>query len=676
MKLDDSIKQIKGIGEKREKELNGLDIYSVEDLLYYFPRKYENRQLFPSFSSLKEGEKGALALKILGIIPSRGKGAWQRVSFEAEDSRGLRGQITFFNQNYLKNRLKSGNTYIFYGALTYYGRLRTFTNPEIIWKKHEKNKIKALYSQKKGFSSEVMTRLIGNIPLDSMEIQDNLPLVLRENYGLMDRKSALMAIHHPQSMDVLENAKKRFIFEEFFYQQLGIFYLHSLDQNKTSPLRFYKKDEILNFFKDLPYSLTTGQELVWSEIENDLISGNVMNRLVQGDVGSGKTIIAIAALYFTVLNNYQGALMAPTEILARQHYESFQELLGNLPVTIALLTGSVKEKEKESILQRVSNGDIDILIGTHALIEDSVMFKNLGLTITDEQHRFGVRQRERLREKGKDIHTLVMTATPIPRTLALTYYGDLDVSIIDTLPPGRQKVETIPIGEGQLPQAFEFIRSQLRAGRQGYFVCPLIEDNETMDLDAVLDIYHELKEKHLQDFTLGLLHGKMKNDEKDHVMDLFYSNKIQALVSTTVIEVGVNVPNANFIFVYNAERFGLAQLHQLRGRVGRGKHKSTCILYNTGVSEISRARLSILQKSQDGFYIAEKDLELRGAGDFFGTRQHGFMELKIGDPIIHREIFHLAQKEARRFHRRFPWKDLGENPLKQKLVKMFASRKG
>ena len=411
---------------------------------------------------------------------------------------------------------------------------------------------------------------------------------------------------------------------------------------------------------------------VWNEIQKDLYSNKILHRLIQGDVGSGKTIIGILSLYLTVLNGYQGALMAPTEILASQHYESFVELLHNRDVKIELLTGSVKEKNKRKIVDKVASGEIDILIGTHALIEEDVVFHRLGMTITDEQHRFGVRQRELLREKGSNIHTLVMSATPIPRTLALTVYGDLDVSVIDTLPPGRQKVETIPLDQNQLPHAFDYIRQQLRDGRQAYFVCPLIEENDKLDLDPVMTIYEELSTHYLKDFSIGLLHGKMKNEEKDDIIQRFHRNECQALVSTTVIEVGVNVPNANVMFVYNAQRFGLAQLHQLRGRVGRGQYKSTCFLYNTGNSEISRERLRILQKSQDGFYIAQKDLELRGAGDFFGTRQHGFMDLKIGDPVRHQDIFHWAQLEARRFHRRFSWKNLGDNPVREKLLKMFA----
>lgn len=672
MKLDDSVRTVKGVGPKKEEKLNRRGITTVEDLLYTFPRTYEYHREIPSFRYGNEGDKVALTLKILGILPTRRKGNLQILSFEGEDREGNIGRVTFFNANYLRNRFKKGNFYTFYGPISYFGRMKTFTNPKVL-KEWEKDEIEPVYLQREGIRTGDFKKMIRNALYELEEPEENLPLVLRKVYHLPARGEALQEIHAPTNFDNLKNARRRLVFEEFFFLQLGIFYLHSVGENRAKSLPFKPKEEMTDFFRSLPYSLTPGQEKVWREIEGDMVSGRTMNRLVQGDVGSGKTVIAVAALYLNALNGYQGVMMAPTEILARQHFESVRELLDGFGINTDLLVGSMTKKEKREVLERLASGETDILVGTHAVIQDTVIFKNPGLTVTDEQHRFGVRQRECLKEKGIGTHTLVMSATPIPRTLALTLYGDLDVSVIDTLPPGRQPIETIPIGEGQLEQAFDFIRGQLDSGRQAYFVCPLIEDSDKSELDAVEGTYKELSENILRDYSVALLHGKMKNEEKDEIINTFYENRIQALVSTTVIEVGVNVPNANIMFIYNAERFGLAQLHQLRGRVGRGRYKSWCFLYNTGNTEKADERMSILQRSRDGFYIAEKDMEMRGSGDFFGTRQHGFMELKIGDPVKDRDLFLLAQKEARRFHRRFPWEQLGDNPVRKRLLRMFES---
>ena len=461
----------------------------------------------------------------------------------------------------------------------------------------------------------------------------------------MEKNEAVRNIHRPKSKKHYLLARNRLVFEEFLIFQLAIFRLKKDDKiSKGVPIEINK--EIYRFIEELPFKLTDGQNKVVEEIFKDMTSDTRMNRLLQGDVGSGKTIVAIIAMYLSYINGYQSTIMAPTEILARQHLESFRSLLEPLGVQVELLVGSTTKKNKERILEGIKNGSIHVLIGTHALIEESVEFRNLGLNVTDEQHRFGVRQRESLNTKEKKAHTLVMTATPIPRTLSLILYGDLSISTIDTMPPNRKQIDTIAINNSMLDRAIGFVQEEVKKGRQAYIICPLIEESEVFDLNSAEEVYKDLKLDYFKDFQIELLHGKMNAKEKNEVMERFEKNETKIIVSTTVIEVGVNVPNASIILIYNSERFGLAQLHQLRGRVGRGEHQSYCILYNESKSEISWQKMKVMTDSTDGFYIANKDLELRGSGDIFGTKQSGLMDFKLADVSRDINILKYAQQEA------------------------------
>ena len=480
-----------------------------------------------------------------------------------------------------------------------------------------------------------------------IKIPEYMPEYLLKKYRLCGIEYAIKNIHFPKDKESLKIALYRLIFEELLVLQLGLFMYKggSSDEKGILFKRNQRLDEVL---KSLPFSLTRAQNRALNEIIDDMCSEKVMNRLVQGDVGSGKTVVALLALAECVFNGYQGALMAPTEILAQQHYESFTETFEDIGINVELLTGSVTKKQKEGILQRAKDGEIDILIGTHALIEDNVEFKNIGLVITDEQHRFGVRQRGKLSSKGESPDILVMTATPIPRTLALILYGDLDISIIDELPPGRQPIETIAVEKKKRDKVYNsLVRREVDKGRQVYIVCPLVEESETLDITSATETAEEIKRDFFPDLRVGLLHGKMKPSEKDTIMTAFKNHELDILVSTTVIEVGVNVPNSTLMIIENAERFGLAQLHQLRGRVGRGKHQSYCVLIYGSNSEVCRKRMSIMEETNDGFKISEKDLEIRGPGEFFGTMQHGVPELKVANLFKHMKILKTVQQEAR-----------------------------
>ncbi|HHY90055.1 MAG TPA: ATP-dependent DNA helicase RecG, partial [Clostridiales bacterium] len=477
----------------------------------------------------------------------------------------------------------------------------------------------------------------------------------------------------PESLQALKEARYRLIFEELFLLQLGLLLIKNHYAREGKGIAFNAPISVNPLIESLPFQLTDAQKKVLREIQSDMESNKVMNRLVQGDVGSGKTVIALIALYKAVLNGYQGALMAPTEILAQQHFHSAQQWLAPLGVRIALLSGSLLKKEKEKVLHEIQNGKINLVIGTHALIQDTVCFKKLGLVVTDEQHRFGVRQRNLLAEKGHRPDVLVMTATPIPRTLALILYGDLDISVIDTLPPGRKKIKTRCISEKQRRQAYEFVRQQIQKGRQAYVIAPLIEDSEIIHAHSAMKLYDELKEKFFPDIRIALLHGKMKWDEKELVMRQFQSGEVQLLVSTTVVEVGVHVPNATVMLIENSERFGLAQLHQLRGRVGRGNEQSYCILVHNSSDPLTIQRLKTLEQVHDGFAVAEKDLELRGPGEFFGLRQHGLPEFKIANLFKHIKILKQAQKEAVHLIREDSNLSLDKNLLlKNKIMDQFG----
>lgn len=650
MSLDNSIQYIKGVGPAKAKKLNKLKIYTILDLLYYIPRDYEDRSIFTNLRDGKNGQKESFKLRVIG--PGRVSNIRRNLSIlkvPVEDESSV-GYLVFFNQNFQKNNLLVGREYAVNGKVNRSSMEVQVSSPvfEPIEKYNEVGRIVPIYPLTEGISNKEVRRIIETAYKDySQYIEDIIPEDLIRKYNLMTRKDALKKIHFPEDYKEFERARATLAYEELLVLQLSLGLIRNRDLSVQGGIVYPKEDFIKDFIDKLPYKLTNAQLRVIGEIKADMESDKKMARLVQGDVGSGKTIVAIVALLKAVKAKYQASMMAPTEILARQHFQSLNELLTPEGINIRLLVGSLKESEKLEILEGLENGQVDIVVGTHAIIQEGVNFKNLGLAITDEQHRFGVKQRESLTNKGRSVDVLVMTATPIPRTLALIFYGDLDISIIDELPPGRQKIDTFAVGMDMIPRVHKFIEKNILEGRQAYIVSPLIEENESLDLESAEEIYESLVSGDLKDFKIALLHGRMKAKEKDAIMEEFKEGRLDVLVSTTVIEVGVNVPNSNLMVVYNAERFGLAQLHQLRGRVGRGEHKSYCVLINNSSNEIARERMRIMQASEDGFKIAEKDLELRGPGEFFGTRQHGLPEFKVANLARDINILKYAELDSK-----------------------------
>lgn len=650
MDLNKDIQYVKGIGPKKAYKLNKLGIFTLKDLIYYFPRQYEDRNNLKKIMDLENEDKATIKAIIVSINTTSPRKGMILTKVDVKDETGF-AKLVFFNQEYIKNTFKSGDTILVFGKIK-----KTFKNIEITSCEVEhltndpKNtcKVMPIYPLTYGVTNKEIISIIKSVISDKeLVVKEYMPPRIIEKYKLCSIDYAVKNIHSPTSKESLKIALYRIVFEEFLILQLGLFIFK--DGIKESNGIEFKQNENLKDIKDsLPFKLTNAQNRALNEIIEDMQSTKVMNRLVQGDVGSGKTVVALLALADCVLNGYQGALMAPTEILAEQHYISLTETLKPFGMVVDLLVGSLTKKQKEKVLEKVKNKEIDILIGTHALIEDKVEFNNLGLVITDEQHRFGVRQRNKLSVKGENPDILVMTATPIPRTLALILYGDLDISIIDELPPGRQPIETIAVDSSKRDRAYNrLVRAEVEKGRQVYIVCPLVEESEAIEAKAAVELVEELKIEYFSDLRVGLLHGKMKASEKDEIMKSFKNKEIDILVSTTVIEVGVNVPNATLMIIENAERFGLAQLHQLRGRVGRGRHKSYCILIYASKTEVCKQRMSIMEETNDGFKISEKDLEIRGPGEFFGTRQHGLPELKIANIFKHMKILKIAQQEAR-----------------------------
>ena len=647
LKLSDSIKNLKGIGPKREKLLYKLGIYSISDLLLYYPRRYEDSSKINKVSEAKIGEKNTFKVRILSRLQNRRiRKGLTLTTFLAEDDSG-EVELSFFNAFYLNSFIRIGGEYLVYGKADFFRGRVSITSPEIedLHKLKKLGKISPIYNLTEGLNNFVFENLIGQI-IDLDLFNENLPEEILEKYSFISKNEAIRAIHYPKSRKNYIMARQRLIYEELFLFELSIL-KNKFQNERRDAIKFEIKDEIYDFINKLPFKLTEGQEKAIDEIFSDMKKGKAINRLIQGDVGSGKTIIAIIIMYLSYLNGYQSSIMAPTEILAKQHFESFVELLEPLGVKVSLLIGSTTKSAKRDILDNLEMGSIDILIGTHALIEENVVFKKLGVNVIDEQHRFGVVQRNMLQNKNRDAATLVMSATPIPRSLSLVLYADLDISVIKTMPKGRKPIKTIAVNENMIEKSLAFIKSELEKGRQAYVICSLIEENEDYEnLQAVEIVYEELK-KFFSDYKIGLLHGKMKAEEKNKIMNDFADNKINLLVSTTVVEVGVNVPNASVIMIYNAERFGLSTLHQLRGRVGRGTHQSYCILYNLSKSEISWERMKIMTDSNDGFYIANKDLELRGFGDILGTRQSGMPNLRLADPFRDETILKYASSDVK-----------------------------
>ena len=676
--LNKEIQFVKGIGPKRAEKLQKLNIFTLKDLIYYFPRQYEDRSVVKKISQLENEDKVSIKGIIFKIDTYSPKKGMKITRMDIRDESGYI-KMSFFNQEYITKVFKSGDSILAFGKVKVENNFKEFIPIEV---EHYANKptstckIEPVYPLTYGLSNKELQGMIRTVLVkEEFKVEEYLPTYLLEKYKLCGIDFAIRNIHSPSSKEALKIALYRLVFEEFLILQMGLFYFKS-GINESSGIEFDEKEKLKDIINSLPFNLTKAQSRALNEIINDMTSSKIMNRLVQGDVGSGKTVVALLALANVVLNGYQGALMAPTEILASQHYDSFKEILESFNIKSELLVGSLTKKQKEKLLQKVKNQEIDILIGTHALIEDKVEFKNLGMVITDEQHRFGVRQRGRLSNKGDSPDILVMTATPIPRTLALILYGDLDISIIDELPPGRQPIETIAIEHKRRKEAYEnLVRDEVEKGRQVYVVCPLVEESEKIEATAASELVEELKREFFSDLRVGILYGKMRPSEKDAVMDDFKNKKLDILVSTTVIEVGVNVPNATLMIIENAERFGLAQLHQLRGRVGRGKHKSYCILIYNSKTEVCKERMAIMEETTDGFKISQKDLEIRGPGEFFGTRQHGLPELRVANIFKHIKILKQAQLEARYIIGQDSKLQLIENKkIKEEILYKFSER--
>lgn len=646
--MDQPLKYVKGVGENRARLFAKLGLFTLGDLLHYFPRDYEDRSVYKPISEAADGESITVRVRFVSdIAESRPRRNLSLLKAQVTDGVSLMN-VTWFNQSYIKQSIDTSREYVFFGTVKRLGARVEIHNPVFEELEHSGNltgRIVPVYSLTRGITQNMLRKILRNA-LDAVsdKLVDILPSGFRSQYRLAETAFAFEQIHFPTSMENMEMARRRLVFEELLLLQLGLFSIKG-SNNAQNGIRFSPVD-MEPFLKALPFRLTSAQERVLAEIKADMESDKRMNRLIQGDVGSGKTIMAVLAIYIAASSGYQSAFMAPTEILAEQHYRSIAPLLEKFGIKVGLLTGGMKKKEKETIKKEAGEGRLDVLIGTHAVLEDSTVFSRLGLVITDEQHRFGVRQRARLSQKGENPDLLVMTATPIPRTLSLVLYGDLDVSVIDTLPPDRKPIKTYVVDESMRDRVYQFIRKNIAEGRQAYIVCPLVEESEELEVESATGLVEKIREDALKGLRVGLIHGKMKSADKDEVMRKFSKGELDVLVSTTVIEVGVNVPNANIMVIENAERFGLAQLHQLRGRVGRGPYQSYCILFNQGKSQISRQRMEILAKSNDGFVISEKDLELRGPGDIFGVRQHGLPEFRIANLYRDMEVLKDVQKAA------------------------------
>lgn len=640
------VRKLKGIGEKAEKNLASIGIKTIKDILYYFPRDYEFRGESKKVSEMVSGEMASFIGEVYSLHPyikfNRFKGMGKITFRNGEDF--VTG--VWFNQPYIYKTFFRGEKVFLYGKVEIEnGKVEM---KDIQYHKLEGKPLKEIYPVY-ALNKEVTQNFLRKVALLALEFKDEeinefLPKEILENYKLLSLKKTIEYIHYPKNKEHLYHARERIKFNELFILNLAILMAKKEFSIEKSSISIGISNELVSLKESLPFNLTNAQSKTVREILLDMKKTVPMNRLVQGDVGSGKTMVAIISMFNCVKEGFQASIMAPTEILAYQHYESITNTLKDFNINVEIITGSITKKRKSILLEKVKNGEVDILVGTHALIEDNVEFKNLALVVTDEQHRFGVRQRAKLVNKGINPHVLVMTATPIPRTLAIFMYGDMDISIIDELPPGRQEIKTYVINSSKREGAFNFIKKEIDKGRQGYIVCPLVEESEKLNLKSATEMIEELKNTFFRDYSLGLLHGKMKSKDKDLIIEDFKTGKIDLLVSTTVIEVGVNVINASIMYIENAERFGLSQLHQLRGRVGRGSYESYCILSSDSKTKESKERLKIMASTTDGFVIAQKDMELRGFGEFFGLKQHGIYQFKVANIFKDIEVLKLTRE--------------------------------
>ena len=645
------ISTLKGIGEKTEKIFQKAGIYTIGDLIRYLPRGYDVYEEPVPISELEEGKKMTVTGSIYGRIQVGGSPKMQITTVYLKDISGTL-KIIWFRMPFLRNILAKAGTITLRGRVIRKKEGLVMEHPEVFCpaSKYDlkQDTLQPIYPLVTGLTNHAVMKAVRQV-LEECDVGEGiLPKDMVREYQLSDYRRAIYGIHFPKDKEEFYHARKRLVFEEFMLFILSLRMLKESEERVLNPYCFRKQPQIEKFLNSLPFELTDAQKTVWREIKNDMAGIHVMSRLVQGDVGSGKTIVALLAMMYTGLNGYQAAMMAPTEVLARQHFENINHMLQEYEISlkVGLLTGSMTARQKRMVYEAVEAGEIQLVIGTHALIQEKVIYKNLALVVTDEQHRFGVKQRESLANKGVSPHILVMSATPIPRTLAIIVYGDLDISVINELPKNRLPIKNCVVDTGYRNTAYRFIKNQIAQGRQCYVICPMVEESETLEVENVTDYTENLHEIMGVNIKVQCLHGKMKQSQKDEIMEAFSKNEIQVLVSTTVIEVGIDVPNSTVMLIENAERFGLAQLHQLRGRVGRGKYQSYCIFMSASKSKETKERLDILNKSNDGFFIASEDLRLRGPGDLFGIRQSGILDFKLGDVFQDSQVLQQASEVA------------------------------
>jgi len=674
---DEEIKALKGIGEKTCALFHKLDVFTVGDLISLYPRDYDIYEEPCPVSELEDEGIYAVRIRISSPVQVKRVRNLQIATATGKDNSGNM-EFTWFNMPFLKKTLHMGAHFVFRGKVVSRNGRISMQQPEIFTESGYREMTGAMqpvYPLTEGLTNKNVSKAVKQA-LDSLEsVRECLPAAVREKYGLCEYNYAVRTVHFPGDRKSLDEARKRLVFDEFFFFVMALRRLKDSKEQSANSFRMKRSEHAESLIRNLPYELTAAQKKVWEEVKKDLEGPKIMGRLIQGDVGSGKTIVSVLALIMTAENGCQGALMVPTEVLAAQHFASITEILekNSLPYRAILLTGSMTARDKREACKEIEEGRADIIIGTHALIQEKVKYSSLALVVTDEQHRFGVKQREALANKGLEPNVMVMSATPIPRTLAIIIYGDLDISVIDELPAERLPIKNCAVGTEYRPKAYSFIENEVKKGRQAYVICPMVEESESIEAENVTEYAEMLKMQLDGSIEVACLHGKMKPKEKNLIMERFARNEIQVLVSTTVVEVGVNVPNASVMMIENAERFGLAQLHQLRGRVGRGKHQSYCILVSPSKSRKTRERLEILNKSNDGFFIASEDLKLRGPGDMFGIRQSGLMEFKIGDIYTDAGILQDASEMAGRILEDDDGLEKEENSmLKTKLDKLLS----